>query len=279
MYNKIFTHRALFHADEVFACAIIKMINENVEIYRVSIEVAQSKKGAGIIIDTGGEYDTANCLFDHHQEFLTREDGFPYASAGLVWNHYGEGIVNLDKDVANRVDEILIKGIDATDSDPNFSHTATCSAGDVRLMTLSGIISSFNTESVQDDEAQAVAFDRAIGFATMILEDAIKSAKKHVAGEREFKAISIIEGEVLTLEKFVPWKEIVHNNYPQVKFVISPGTQSPYQLLGVPVEPQSRELKQPIERPDWFEGFIHGGKFIAGCDSLEQAQKLAKAQI
>lgn len=88
----------------------------------------------------------------------------------------------------------------------------------------------------------------------------------------------IVPGKYITLKnEFFPWKEFIHNEYPGVKFVIGPSAHpgNPYSLIAVPVSPESREVKCEIERPEWFHGFIHLGKWIAGGD-LEQLVKLAE---
>lgn len=276
--NRIFTHRSVFHADEVFAIAIVRLVKPNVKIHRVSVEDAEAMKGQYILIDTGREYDPKKELYDHHQEFLTRDDGFPYASAGLLWKQCGDSITQ-DQDVSNRVDELLIKGIDAADADGEFQHVGICSAGDVGIVTLSNIIGSFNTDDIQNDDLQMIGFMKAVDFATMIILNAVKSAEKYIEDLIEFDSLVTEEGNVITLPKYVKdWREMICGNFPNINFVIMPGGQSPFQLLSVPVKASSRELKQPIERPEWFGGFIHQTKWIAGCKSLEEAEKLAKDQ-
>ena len=64
-----FTHSGIFHADDVFATAFIKMINPNIEIVRGN-EVPNNF--TGIVYDIGlGE-------FDHHgDEKKKKENGIP----------------------------------------------------------------------------------------------------------------------------------------------------------------------------------------------------------
>jgi len=92
-------------------------------------------------------------------------------------------------------------------------------------------------------------------------------------------AAAPVWGFVLELPKFVPWHEYDCANLPDVRFVLLPSAHpgSTHSLQAVPVEPGSRELKQPIERPAGYEGFIHEGKWIAG-GSRDQLLELASNQ-
>ena len=84
------THDGRFHADEIFALAVLKLIFPDLEIVRSRDEKVY--KNADIIVDVGHVYDAENLIFDHHQRSfsLKRASGIPYASFGLVWKQYGE---------------------------------------------------------------------------------------------------------------------------------------------------------------------------------------------
>ena len=88
---RVITHDGLFHADEVMACAILRLAGccALFEIIRSRKEAAVAGPEA-ILVDVGGIYDPQNCRYDHHQkEFsVCRENGIPLASAGLVWRDF-----------------------------------------------------------------------------------------------------------------------------------------------------------------------------------------------
>ena len=84
------THDGRFHADEIFALAVLNLFYPDLEIVRSRDENVY--KNADIIVDVGHVYDPDNLIFDHHQRSFTlkRGSGIPYASFGLVWKQYGE---------------------------------------------------------------------------------------------------------------------------------------------------------------------------------------------
>jgi hypothetical protein len=95
----------------------------------------------------------------------------------------------------------------------------------------------------------------------------------------EFDYLATFErdGKVVVLEKFVNWREIICEKHPDALFVILPSGHpgSPFSMIAVPVNPTSRKLKREINRSDWFEGFIHQGKWIAGGESVIELVNLA----
>ena len=84
---KASTHDGRFHADEIFALAVLKLIFPDLGITRSRDEIIY--KNADIIVDVGHVYEPENLIFDHHQRgfLLKRESGIPYASFGLVWKN------------------------------------------------------------------------------------------------------------------------------------------------------------------------------------------------
>jgi uncharacterized UPF0160 family protein len=80
---KASTHDGRFHADEIFALAVLNLFYPDLEIIRSRDE--NIYKNTDIIVDVGYVYDPDNLIFDHHQRSfsLKRESGIPYASFGL----------------------------------------------------------------------------------------------------------------------------------------------------------------------------------------------------
>lgn len=160
-------------------------------------------------------------------------NGYPYASAGLLWKYYGVAAVmnvlpglagQLDrvKMIVHRVDETLIQGIDAHDADNAYVLSASCSAGEVRAVTISHIIAGMNGEEVGRHEEQADRFQMAAGLVQNILRSHIYAAAKFLETCDIFDAVAHVDGEVITLSEGLPWREIVHERYPQALYVISP---------------------------------------------------------
>lgn len=278
---KYYTHSGLFHCDEVTGYAICSLAGICDSFERLTD--INNLPDDGLIADIGRVYDPTEKRFDHHQGFLTRPNGYPYASAGLLWNEFahlaiGKLIVpnKFVKEVALRVEERLIQGIDAHDADSDYYASAECSAGPVRITTLPMVVSTFNCQDVHDDD-QPIRFILAAQFIKDILVSEIKSAAKFFEDAERFGAISDKVGATIILSEHCDWKEIVAERYPDAKFVIAPSAHpgNPFSLLAVPVDPERREIKITIERPDWFTGFIHQGKWIAGGKSVEELMQLS----
>ena len=76
--NEAVTHNGRFHADDVFSAALLKILNPEIHISRVS---TVPENFDGIV------FDLANGAFDHHNSNKKcRENGVPYASFGRLWN-------------------------------------------------------------------------------------------------------------------------------------------------------------------------------------------------
>ena len=78
-----FTHAGKFHADDVFATALLQIIRPDIRITR------------GFVVPDdfdGIVYDIGFGMFDHHQEPREyRANGIPYAAFGLLWRVLGPG--------------------------------------------------------------------------------------------------------------------------------------------------------------------------------------------
>lgn len=290
-----YTHSGMFHCDEVAGFTILKftgVVNDFVRLKDTSLDNIPKD---GVIADIGKVYDPDKLLFDHHQGMIFREDGYPYATAGLLWKYFGfdfvstflmnKGITKLEsfvRAVVDRVDETLFKGIDASDADSQYNVSSTCRGGDIRVLTLPFIISGMNHDDPTDEEKQNSSFEFAYEFFLKILGDSVKSAIKFIESVEKFESISSFDlgGKLVILEEGLPWREIVHNDYSNAEFVIMPSNrpETSHTMFAVSVEPQSRELKNPIDRPEWFGGFIHVGKWIA-AGSLEQLREIAEFNI
>lgn len=148
------THDGAFHADDVVAASLLKLMFPNVTFKRSRKESDFEK--ADIVFDVGGG------VLDHHgldKEY--RDCGTPYASAGLVWRMFGKpflvdyvataykmdiGFEAIDY-LFDTLENDLIKSVDALDNGV-VAHTSLI--GDV--MDVSKIVSLYNVP----------AFDRSV---------------------------------------------------------------------------------------------------------------------
>ncbi|MCA9353643.1 MYG1 family protein [Candidatus Nomurabacteria bacterium] len=114
----IVTHDSSFHADDLFACATLKILYPNAKIIRTRDEKIIQK--GDIVLDVGEIYDEDKKRFDHHQKegagFHDIDTSIPYASFGLIWKHFGLEICGGDKDVWRKIEKNIVLPIDATDN-------------------------------------------------------------------------------------------------------------------------------------------------------------------
>jgi len=275
------THSGRFHADDVFATAMILMIEEHEVVRTRDADLINS---ADIVLDVGAEYNPAKNRFDHHQNSFTRQrvDGTPFATAGLIWEHFGSQIFNKhgltdDYEVQyaiSWVDAKLISDIDAVDNGL-FSQDPRPS--------VSLIIAMMNAKSSNTDEEKQIAFDKAVDVTTDILNNFIVSA---IAEAQVIKGLELaaeqVENGILILEKNVPFKDFLRNK-PTIKRVVYPKGDEGY---GVFCNGQENHL------PEKFRGlrteqlnavsaltdtvFCHKSGFMAVCKSIESALTIAK---
>ena len=106
LYDKAFTHGGVFHADDVFAAAMLRIIKPGIIIERGN---TVPEDYDGLVFDIGfGE-------FDHHQkDKRVRENGVYYAAFGLLWEKYGSMLMN--EEDAKAFDESFVQPIDNSDN-------------------------------------------------------------------------------------------------------------------------------------------------------------------
>lgn len=145
-----------------------------------------------------------------------------------MWREYGARLCGGDAEVAARVDESLVQGVDANDTGQAF---AEASEDGIRAMTVSGVIGAFNPTWEEDatPEAERTRFDEALAIAVPILEREIASAG---AAQRAGKLVAdaversrAADPRIVALDRNVPWKEVVVTRAPDAQFVVYPKRQ------------------------------------------------------
>ncbi len=110
------THNGSFHADDIFATAVLSILNQgNIKIIRTrDLKIIAT---GDYVYDVGGENNPIKDLFDHHQKGGggIRSNEIPYSSFGLIWKKYGEQICG-SREVAELIDYKIVQPIDATDN-------------------------------------------------------------------------------------------------------------------------------------------------------------------
>lgn len=277
------THSGRFHADEVFAIAMILMLEEREIVRSRDPEVIEQ---AEMVLDVGGEYDPETLRFDHHQNSFTRErqDGTPYATAGLVWEHFGKDILakkGLEGDyecefALNWVDQKIIRDIDAVDNglfveDPRPS--------------VSMLIGMMNASSTDDAEVQEKAFYDALAFTSGILKRFIQAAIKEAEVVVQLESyLDKVEDGILVLDKALPFKDFIRS-HPEVTRVVYPRGADAYGVFCNGIENHLPERFRGLREGELSKAtgledavFCHKSGFMSVCKTLESALVIAKSR-
>jgi uncharacterized UPF0160 family protein len=282
------THPGNFHADDVFAVAVLGLVHGPLEIVRTRDEALLA--AADVRVDIGGRSDPSAGDFDHHQRAGAgeRANGIRYASFGLVWRHHGAALAG-GPEAAESIDERLVQGVDANDTGQTISQPLVDS---IRPMTVSGVIGAMNP--AWDEEltpAQEDArFAEAVALATAILE-------RELAGSFAYRrALDLVRGaiarasdpRVIELDRKLPWHETVVTTAPEALFVVYPKTDG-WSLQAVPVE--LGDFTNRLDLPEEWAGlsgpelarvsgvpdavFVHSKRFYASAGSRSGILALA----
>jgi uncharacterized UPF0160 family protein len=289
---KVATHPGNFHADDVFAIAVLELVHGPLELVRTRDPEAQA--AADLRVDVGGRSDPATGDFDHHQKGGAgeRENGVPYASFGLVWREHGEALAG-SAAAAAAIDERLVCGVDANDVGQTLVEPLV---GDIRPMSVSGVIAALNPawdEELTPAEEDA-RFAQAVALARGMVEREIAGAAAFDRA-RGLVAAAIGRAEdprVIELDSNMPWREAVITTAPEALYVVYPksdgwGSQAvPREVgsfenrLSFPADWRGRsgaDLVAATGVPDAV--FCHAAGFYASAGSREGIVALVSASI
>lgn len=310
------THDGIFHSDEVVACAILALFHsdDKIEIVRSKDVSFLYAKKADIVVDAGGS------CYDHHQPGGNgrRENRVPYASAGLVWRDYGEGVIykcfeelyspfssilvdNTSKTyersfkaIVKYIDEDLIQNVDKEDNGI-FVHTHIFSF-------IKSFLPVYDSKYDNFDEG----FQLALNVTIEILKHAIYEA---ISKEFTLKfVLNLTHGDGFVSDSILeipsqtfPWLETVCNynadyawpNINCVNFVIFPYSSGGWAAQCVPPSLE-KKFKQRISFPKKWAGqteklpeisgvedatFCHNGCFFARAETKEGVIALCENAI
>ena len=303
----IVTHSGKFHADDAWAVAVLKILFPQAEVVRTR-DPARIE-AADFAVDVGGIWDAAAGRFDHHQKGFegARQSAVPYASAGLVWKHYGARCVSAlalahtgqrlteerAAEMAYALDTDIVQYLDL--SDVGAAKNAPGGYG------LSAVVSGFNPNWLDEqrlgygaaaDAYRLQQFTRAMELLTDIMVNAVKyriGAMLSVVQVRQGEVLE--DGRILYLENgAVPWSQVVRKEMPKVLFVISHNlAEQRYLIQTIPVSPDSFKARADLPEswaglrdaqlaavtgvPD--AGFCHNGRFIASAKSYQGIRTMA----
>lgn len=262
-----FTHGGVFHADDVFSTALLKILNPDIKIVR-GFSVPENF--------TGIVYDIGRGKYDHHQKNArVRGNGVPYAAFGLLWEQFGQTL--LCREDAELFDECFIQPMDQADNTGVYNAFS---------MIISDMLPTWQEKSGQMEEA----FWKAVDFAKGILERRLKQIQAdRDAYEIVYQKADECKDGILYLEKVVPWKDALQVHDSDIFYVIYPSIRGGYNIQAVPDREDETVLRRsfplkwrgasPQELQD-ITGipdltFCHMSGFLSAAETLEGAYRAA----
>lgn len=280
------THGGVFHADDVFATVILGKRFGEFSLCRVNRMPERYNENAVI-------YDIGHGELDHHQPGGNgaRENGVPYAAAGLVWKKYGIQLTENTEEpefIWNWMDQKLFQGIDAIDNGalPRADYPA-------QSMSLSEVVHYYNVNWDENDSPDS-GFLKAVDFAENVFDLVYRNAvSRSRAAAIVRAAVSESENNIMILEKYVPWQEpLFADKSPKaekIHFVVYPSIRGGYNWQCVPKALGSFDQRKPV--PFSWRGlgdgklreitgvetavFCHKEGFIGAAETFEDAYRMA----
>lgn len=280
-----YTHAGVFHADDVFSAALLKIINPEIRIIRT---FDPPKDRNAIIFDVGGG------KYDHHgvQEYRLDNIGnpkTPYAAFGKLWRDLGLEVCEGYEEAFRAVDRDLVSEIDWTD----------CLGCSVHYNTLSISIAAMNPTyeeiSKEGNLCRNRKFDEAVIIAEKILRRIIYSDVSKSKCREVVESI-IPNYHILCLEEYMPWKDFIVkkniengiNSENAVYFAIYPSLRGGYNVETVPSGAGDNSVLVSFPKEWWGASkdklpkginFCHASGFLLATDSKANAYKVAKNLI
>ncbi|HCK88076.1 MAG TPA: hypothetical protein DHW39_04605 [Erysipelotrichaceae bacterium] len=311
----LYTHDGIFHADDVFAAALLSLMCEDINVVRGS-DTDIPEGGDWIVFDIGGGE------LDHHTPENKENNGthpgtdIPYAACGLVWRKYHEEILEAQdcpkryiESVYQKLESSLILGIDAEDNAFNPAGKALEAIVNVpeeqkkyvlsaarTSFTVSQVIKDFNPTWNSTTEPQDAFLD-AVSFARDILLNRIDSIISSLDGrDYVLRCIDYSSAHIMIMDEFAPWEGVLYSQRYNPKandiwYVISPALRGGWNVQCALSDSDDRtSYRHPLPQ-EWYglryeelqkvSGistaiFCHASGFLAGCETESDAVAMAE---
>lgn len=218
--KKLVTHDGSFHADDVFAAALLAMLfekkGEKYDFIRTRDE--EKIRVGDVVFDVGGIYDEEKNRFDHHQTggAGARPNGIEYSSFGLIWKKFGRELAAGER-AWEIVDKDLVAPIDAGDNGQDLFEAKR----EVYPFLIQNAIFVMKSTWREEVEKNDEYFLRAVDIAKTILEREIMWANDAVEAEalvlEDYQNAK--DKRIIVLSEGYPYGNVL-NNFPEPLFVI-----------------------------------------------------------
>lgn len=285
-YYVAITHNGLFHADDVFSAALLKLAFGNKIVFKRTRNETEFEK-ADIVFDVGKKYDEIK-YFDHHQDDyrLIEPTGLKHCALTLL----ARKLIR-DNNVLIEFNRRIGYPIAARDNGQELSNSSA-----VFYTTPSGWIQYFNMtwreqEEFGDPEDRYSYFDMAVQLAMVIIERVFICIIDEINVTdivRSYADRSIYNGNIMVLDRYLPFMSTIVKEYPNIKFVIYPNISiNTFTVQAVPISLEDkfkdrcllpklwRGFNENWTKPiyDGLEGcvFVHNNGYIGSWDTLDNA--------
>lgn len=180
----VITHSTIFHSDDVFGVAMLRLIVPGIKIVRTikpsEEQLADLATGHAMVFDLGCQFGHPE--YDHHQaDKALRSDGAPYCGFGLLWRDFGHLLCPSNK-AWEKVDRELVLPIDKADNG-------------IERSGLADAIYAFNPTWEEGRAAEDAAFWHAEAFAESVLRRYVETANANVKAEEAVLNSQVVEGK------------------------------------------------------------------------------------
>ena len=219
---QVATHPGNFHADDVFAVAVLGLVHGPVQVVRTRDEAAQA--AADVRVDVGGRADAATGDFDHHQKGGAgeRPNGIRYASFGLVWRDARRARWPAARRPRRRSTSASSRA--STPTTPASDHAALVEG--VRPMSVSGVIAALNPAwdeeltPAQEDERFTEAVPSRPGSSSASWPAPRRS--RAPSSSCATRSAGPPTRASSSCDRNMPWREPVVSGAPQALYVMYP---------------------------------------------------------
>jgi len=286
--DTLVVHTGVFHADDVFCAAAMKILNPAVKIRRITDEEnVETNLEEGIVVA-----DIGMGPFDHHQKDCpNRDDGIRHCGASRVWLVFASSVVRrlypdiTEEDcefVCRSVYNNMLRTIAALDNGDDAFPKNVYSV----INVVEGFRPTWNSKKTYDE-----GFLEAAECVKVMLENEIhRYAAEASSQEYVRECASHVEDGLVILENYCPWKKIVVQN-PDALSIVYPSPRGGWYVEPVPKTYGGHdELEYRISFPDSWRGakgevaaslwpgltFCHVKGFISAFVTRDQAVAAAK---
>lgn len=260
-FKQIVTHAGYFHADEVLSIAYLRAIGINAPIFRCyTPDVLMLSDPEILVLDIGRCYSWSNGNFDHHQ------DAQLPATNMLLLDHFGIPERMGGEAVQERLETILFKRVSDIDTGrlkPDKENP---------ILDFNGMIRAFNPVGEATQQEYDTRFNKALYFASMILNEQIKVAVKYQQDLARWKDLYKQPGIAVceTTDMILCWKDEAAKEH--IYLLVAPSLRGGWSVI-------SRDTDLLKLAADADQTFLHASGFMAAYETKELALQYANKAI